>query len=386
MTRVLLAGVSTRAAAASAARAGFAVTAVDGYADLDRAANVTALSLPGDFGMPFTAAAAAVACRTIEAAAVAYLSNFDNEPDAVADLAAGRTLWGNPPGVLRRVRDPLLLSEVLRDHRLPAPIVANGANDPNVRNVPSDWLVKPLRSGGGHGIEAWNGGPVPHGSYLQERLDGIPASIVFVAAGARSVSLGVSRQLIGEAAFGASGYRYCGSIVSPLADAARDERLTAAAARLGEVLSVAFGLTGVNCVDVIIRDGTPLAIEVNPRWSASMELVERAYGLCVFAAHADACRDAALPDFDLAAVRRRQRGTAGSAVGKAIVFARRELIARGTKEWLMDPDIGDVPQPAARIPAGAPICTVFAAAADDAACEAALASRAQQIYDVVRGW
>ena len=47
--RVLLAGVSTRAAAESAARAGFAVTAIDAFGDLDQHASVTARALPGKF-------------------------------------------------------------------------------------------------------------------------------------------------------------------------------------------------------------------------------------------------------------------------------------------------------------------------------------------------
>src|SRR5438045_1223713 len=49
MQRVLIAGVSTRAAAESAARAGFAVTAIDAFADLDQHPSVQAQSLAGVF-------------------------------------------------------------------------------------------------------------------------------------------------------------------------------------------------------------------------------------------------------------------------------------------------------------------------------------------------
>src|SRR5947199_4731047 len=96
-TRVLVAGVSTRAAAESAARAGFVVTAIDAFGDLDQHASVRSLSLQRDFGMPFSAQAAARAARTIECDAVAYLSSFENHPKAVSMLAAGRALWGNEP-------------------------------------------------------------------------------------------------------------------------------------------------------------------------------------------------------------------------------------------------------------------------------------------------
>ncbi len=90
---VLVAGVSTRAAAESAARAGFRVTAIDAFGDLDQHPLVAARTLE----RKFSARAAARAARDIECDAVAYLSSFENHPHAVATLARGRALWGNPP-------------------------------------------------------------------------------------------------------------------------------------------------------------------------------------------------------------------------------------------------------------------------------------------------
>ena len=87
--RVLVAGISTRAAAESAARAGFSVTSLDAFGDLDQHPSVRALSLPRDFGTRFTSPAAARAARTIESDSVAYLASFENHPNAVGRLAAG---------------------------------------------------------------------------------------------------------------------------------------------------------------------------------------------------------------------------------------------------------------------------------------------------------
>src|SRR5437762_1442529 len=117
MKRVLIAGVSTRAAAESAARAGFVVTAIDAFGDLDQHASVRSLPL----GHGFTAHAAARASQNIECDAVAYLSNFENHPKAVQALAAGRALWGNAPAALRSVRDPILVMRALRQRGLAAP-------------------------------------------------------------------------------------------------------------------------------------------------------------------------------------------------------------------------------------------------------------------------
>ena len=89
--------------------------------------------------------------------------------------------------------------------------------------------------------------------------------------------IGISRQLVGERALGATGYRYCGNILTAAGDPsfADDEALVEAACRLARAVSEDFGLVGVNGIDFIARHGVPWAIEVNPRWSASMELVER---------------------------------------------------------------------------------------------------------------
>src|SRR5262249_32919631 len=131
----------------------------------------------------------------------------------------------------------------------------------------AEWLLKRRRSGGGHGVRHWRpGGTIPRGCYLQEFVDGMPCSIVFAAASGRSVPLGFSRQLIGDAAFGGAGFRYCGNLLTPAAD---DEGVVDTAGRLAAVLSAEFELVGVNGIDLIVKDCVPYAVEVNPRWCAS---------------------------------------------------------------------------------------------------------------------
>lgn len=377
MTRLLLAGVSTRAAAESAAGAGFAVTTLDAFGDLDQHPDVRACSLPRDFGTRFTSPAAARAARTIESDAVAYLSSFENHPRAIATLAAGRVLLGNPPSVVRQVRDPRLVARALRRHGLATPRVRCAGTRQR------DWLVKPLASGGGRRVRSWRGGArVPRGCYLQQRVDGTPGSVVFVAASGRVVPLGVSRQIVGDAAFGAVGFQYCGNILAAAADAQfrNGASLFGRARDVAGAIATEFDLVGVNGVDFIARDGVPYAIEVNPRWSASMELVERASGFSVFGSHAEACRSGVLPDVDLL---ERQRGI--DAVGKAIVFARHDVTIGETRSWIAA-GIRDVPHPGEHIESGRPVCTVFATGRDAAACHAELVRRANAVYSDLAAW
>jgi uncharacterized protein len=376
-TRVLIAGVSTRAAAESAARAGFAVTSVDAFADLDQHAGVRAIAVPA-----WSATAAARAARGVDCDVVAYLSNFENRPAAVRRLAAGRTLWGNPPAVLERVRDPRQLADALHRRGLPAPAVcltSDGA-DAGTR-----WLAKPRASGGGQRVAHWpRGAPLPRGAYLQQFVEGVPASIVFVAAGGRAVALGMSRQLVGEAAFGAHGFRYCGSIMTAAGDAqlGDDDTVLEGATATAGALAMDFGLVGVNGIDFIARDGVAWPIEVNPRWSSSMDLVERASGASVFGAHAAACSEGTLPNVGHPDAPTTTKG----AVGKAIVFARATVTAGDTRGWLGDPSVRDVPRPGVAIAAGMPVCTVYAAGTNAGACHAALVARAERVYGELGAW
>jgi len=371
------------------------VTAIDAFGDLDQHPSVRALSL----GRSFTAHAATRAARSIEYDAVVYLSSFENHPKAVSALAAGRALWGNAPEVLRRVRNPMLVAQALRERGCAVPEVylAPDVPDPHavsgfrrtsmqprheVRLKPNTtWLVKPLASGGGHRVQPWLGDAgLPRGCYLQELVNGTPGSVVFVASGGRAVPIGVSRQLIGDCTFGAAGYRYCGNILAAAGDTG-DAALVDRAGALARAVAEEFGVVGVNGIDFVARDGVPYAIEVNPRWCASMELVERAYGLSVFGAHAAACANGVLPEFDLL---RARRGAA--AVGKAVVFARRDVAVGDTREWLADASVRDVPHPGERIPAGRAVCTVFAAGREAASCHAALVRRAERVYAELDCW
>ncbi len=368
---VVIAGVSTRALAASAARAGYRVTAVDAFGDADLAAIAALVPLRREPGRPFDADEAARAVRSVPADFAAYTSNFENHPSAILALARGRRLLGNPANTIRSVRDPLALARALRVRGFEVPLTrASAALAPNRRR----WLLKPRRSGGGHGTLAWRPGmAVPRSAYLQERIAGTPGSIVFAADGRRAVPLGLTRQLVGMPAFGASGFRYCGSLLA--GDAPLFPRQAELLARAGELASAAteaFGLRGLNTVDFIARRGVPVPIEVNPRYSASMELIERATGLSLFQAHLESS-GGLLP---------RRPSAPAEVWGKAIVFARRATVIDDSAAWSVD--LADVPHRGERIARGRPVCTVFARGRTGEACTAALARAASAVYGPAR--
>lgn len=367
---VLIAGVAVRALAVSAARAGYRVTAVDAFGDLDLRDVATVIPLRVEHGTEYSPLAAVKAATAVPADLVAYTSNFENYPGAVARLTRHRRLLGNSPTVLTQVRNPFELMRVVRRRGFAAP--ATRATPPPARHTPGPWLLKPRRSGGGHGTRIWRRGqPVPRTHYLQEWVAGTPGSIVFAADGRRAVMLGLTRQLVGDARLGAHGYRYCGSLLgNPGCLFRKAEELLETASALATELTAEFGLVGLNGVDFIVRGGVPYPIEINPRHSASMELIERAHGLSMFEAHVRACRGI-LPAAP---------APAAGVEGKAIVFARHNATMGDTRRWLDHGSFADVPHPGERIRRGHPICTVFAKGTDAESCRRLLLKRAATVY------
>ena len=212
--------------------------------------------------------------------------------------------------------------------------------------------------------------------YLQQRIAGIPGSISFAADGVNAVLLGFSRQLVGAKSFGADRFRYCGSILGqPHSRLFRQQRaLLERAAQFAAVLTREFGLVGLNGIDFIAREGVPYPIEVNPRYSASMELVERAHQISMFGIHVQACQGELPP----------VPASARLTYAKAIVFARHGSEVGDSRSWLSRNWLADVPQPGGYIAAGRPVCTVFAQARHPRQCRQLLIRRARTVYRALR--
>lgn len=374
--RILLLGVTTRALAESARRCGQPIVAVDYFGDRDQKRLVESHALQRDLGLPLTAQGLGEAARRVDAEAVVYAANLENHPSIVEGLAKERILLGNEPGVLREVRDWRTLRGFCRETRIPHPITLLPGEErqayPGVR-----WLCKPVRSGGGYGIRPWDGKPLDGSHILQAQVAGRAASAVFVADGRESRVVGLAEQLIGRSELGASGFVWSGNIL-PLDLALSDGGLLLRRVEdMVDGLTRRFGLRGVNGVDLIVgrEEGgalCPYLLEVNPRYSGSMELVERAYGMNMFSLHLEGLAGR-LPDFSL------DEGLYDGFVGKGIVYARRAATLADTDEWI-ERGIRDVPFSGQRIEAGHPICTVFADGNGRPACLDALFLRAAAVH------
>ena len=353
--KVLLTGLTTRAIAESAIRAGVDVVTVDYFGDLDQERLCETHPLR-DRGLGYSAVALLEVARELPYDAVAYCGGLENHPDVVANLARGRELLGNDPETLRRVRDPGELFRFLARRGFDVPDTRRPTDPP-----PEDgrWLLKPARGGGGQGVRRWRGEAPRPTEILQERVAGVSASASFVADGRRSRVLGWSEQRHRGRSF-----RYAGNLM-PLAGGPAARREVEA---IADALTREYGLRGLNGFDFVLRGDRPVVLEVNPRYCASMELVECASGASLFGLHLRACDGELPPPLELAA----------GAWGKAIVYATATVTAPDTTAWL-ERGVRDVPHPGETIRAGHPICTVLASAPTQARCEAELEAAAAAI-------
>jgi predicted ATP-grasp superfamily ATP-dependent carboligase len=353
--RILIAGLTTRALAESAARAGAAIVTVDYFGDLDQERLCETHSLRA-LGRGYSAAAILETARELDYDAVVYCGGLENHPGVVAELGRDRVLLGNVPETLRRVREPGDVLPLLARRGFAVPETRR-AVDP----LPASgrWLSKPARGGGGQGVRRWDGRPIAETQILQEHVEGVSASTSFVADGRRSVLLAWTAQLHSP-----GGFRYAGNVMPLDGPAATREEVGA----IADALTREYGLRGLNGVDFILRGDRPVVLEVNPRYCASMELVERASVASVFGLHVAACQGQ-LP----------ARVAEPSGVwGKAIVYATRTVATPDTTAWLAE-GVRDVPHPGDVIRAGHPICTVLASAPTRAACDAALRAETARI-------
>ncbi len=354
--RTLLIGISTRSIAESAMRGGNSVFTLDYFGDRDQKALVENYSLLRDLDLPCSAESLLQASRCLEFESVVYTAGLENHPKMVEQLACRSILLGNEPGVLRQVRDWRTLRKFCCEAEISCPSTLLPGEeqeaDPNIC-----WLCKPVHSGGGHGIRIWTGEPLDGAHVLQAYVEGWPASIIFAADGQKSVVIGLTEQLIGQEELGVEGFRWCGNILPPGHDLSKEAPLLEAVEKIASRLTHRFGLRGINGVDLVVAEGPngcpcPVLVEVNPRWTASVELVERAYGLNVFELHLEALAGR-LPEFSM--VKRVQ----GTYVGKGIVFARKTVTVPATEGWA-ERGRRDIPFSGERIAAGHPVCTVLA--------------------------
>lgn len=164
--------------------------------------------------------------------------------------------------------------------------------------------------------------------------------------------------------------------------------LRARVASMGNALARIFGIRGAFGVDFVLRDNTPWPVEVNPRYTAGFEILERAHGFSAFASYVFLFLYHAGMDAAAAQLSQNEAAPvthdAGIIHGKAILYAKAPLVFPPDGPWraacswtsAMLPEFADVPHANSEIKKGQPIMTLFACATTEAECLDALRKKA----------
>jgi predicted ATP-grasp superfamily ATP-dependent carboligase len=357
----LIFGASTRAAALSALRAGLRPWCADLFADADlqtRCAvqRVSAKEYPRQF------------LNLVDVdipGSWMYAGGLENWPVLVGRMERRRPLWGNGNKALTLSRSPWVVADLLRHAGLPCPKI----RPPDVQvRANGPWLIKPLRGAGGRGIETWDGRPIGRRrAYLQRHVPGDSYAAVYLGVANNTKLLGLTRQLVGKEWTHAAPFRYCGSIGPAPLDALQRQQLE----RIGMILATGCGLNGLFGVDCILSGQTLWPVEINPRYTASVEVLEYATGLTALAHHRQVFETNAPPAIE-------REPSAVRTVGKAILFAKADLVFPASGPWspVLEspgsieemPAFADLPEAGQGIRTGQPILTFFTADDSASAC------------------
>ncbi len=349
---LIIVGASARAAAMAAVADGYTVRTADLFADADLAECCSAVRLE-DY--PHQLAQLLPAWPS---GAWMYCGALENYPGLVDRLAAGRPLLGNSGATLRQVRNPFLLASTFARHGLAFPETVRTLDEIDSGR---SWLRKPRMSAGGLAIEpvTANLSADVDGTnryYYQCHVAGQPCAAVFVAAGGESRLLGITAQRFFNQAHRGSLFCYAGSIGPWPVSSSQASQIE----RIGQVLAQQFSLKGLYGVDLVLDDQTVWGIEVNPRYTASVEIIERTSSLRAIPIHWDACRHGRLPDVPQPAQ--------DCCAGKRILYARKDLVVsdlasselRACNRPAEPPLVADIPPAGTPIACGRPMVTLLA--------------------------
>ena len=378
--KILVAGASVRSAAQSIVRAGFEPLCADlfGDSDLRQIADVHVINdYPEDF-----ADWANQIYRENGRLPFMYTGGLENFPKTIDSIAEQHDLRGTAGDSLQSVRDPSLLSDCFFKANIPYPLVRIGANAELLAHPNENWLKKPIHGSAGFGISRWKGDTLSPTHYLQQQITGPSVSVLYVASGGTAQLIGATLQLVGCKSLAGGRYGWCGSFGPLPLNALFESQATS----IGNAVASQFHLKGIFGVDCVITGQSLLPIEVNPRYTGSVEVLEKAIGWPAITHHLQACQPeqnsgenkAQNPLF----APKQQQAKIGYC-GKAILFAPQSILINNLSN--ADKTIADIPMDGTVIEQGHPICTIMGDATEPIDCIDHWSENVRRVCDQLPG-
>ncbi|HEY9277398.1 MAG TPA: ATP-grasp domain-containing protein [Methylotenera sp.] len=352
--------MSARPFVDAAVKAGYAVTAIDAFADVQTATVAEKVMVVTYGRSGFDADALMVALDALDLSrfdGFVYGSGFESQPELLLKLAEQLPLIGNCSSTVAAVKTPAVFFAALQRLNINYPDVCYAYQETHA----SAYLIKVAGGSGGTHVRSANAHDclLEGEYYYQKKISGRPVSLLFLADKHDIEVVGFNEQWLSPSP--ESPYRYGGAVSHVELSTSVQQQLINAAQKL----TVAFGLLGLNSLDAIVAetesaeyasrpDGEVLVLEINPRLSATFDLYSSAEQN-LFERHVNVC----LNHDDL-----NQNAAYQSSLqckAHAIVYATKNMALSAPIVW---PDwMSDTPPLSKKvftISIGEPVCTVLA--------------------------
>lgn len=344
----------------AAANSGYAVTAIDAFADrqsIERAKEmvVVGFDVQGFIADELLKAIAKLDLRGC--LGFIYGSGFEAQPNLLRKIAEIVPLIGNTPSKVHAIKHAAQFFSELRRLNIAHPAVFDVLPVSDESNKPVVYLKKFAAGSGGAYIKlaSGNDGILLNNEYYQQQLNGQSVSLLFLADRHKVEVIGFNEQWLNSCV--EMPFRYGGAVsYIELPDGVQQQLIEAA-----NKLTVAFALLGLNSLDAIVQDGKVYVLEVNPRLSATVDLYDNAT-MSLIDRHVQVCLNQASlnPQFQINKLQAK-KPHAGQPKAHAIVYATSDIEILPSIEW---PEWAeDTPfnlLETKKILAGNPICTVTA--------------------------
>ena len=350
---LILIGASVRALAFSCIRAGYQPWCIDLYADEDLTKNCPTTLITKSFPDEISDL-----IKTAPKVPILYTGGLENHSALLQLLSAERTVLGITGNTLTNLRNTPEFYNLLKSKQINTPTIITSTKD---LNKETSYLRKPKYRSGGLGIKPFDPSKQTMVDdadfYYQKFIKGESRSAIFCFNESGFELLGASIQSSGIQSLHASDFLYSGNMGPvKLCNSELTELQT-----IGEIISSNYRPRGLLGMDYIINESRVYPLEINPRYTASMEVLELALGQNFITKHMQA--------FGFKAICENPARTEPSVIGKAIYYAPHDVLISEDVPWVSteaNPQLfspfADIPRANSAIDKGSPVVTIFAKA------------------------
>ena len=332
-----------------------------------------------------------------------YCGALENSPKILERiLKKGKfigPLLGTSPDGLGALRNPEWLAKTLKGVGLETLSVVNQSSPPEPNG---SWVQKPLASAGGRMIRVWDEfavqNPFLEAHYFQQIAAGIGASVIFRVDSGKVEWLGSARELEAPTESAPpTAFSYCGTF-GPI-----DDLPVPVEAKLRKMIQAFVdhvpSLKGFVGLDFRFDGDEVWLVEVNPRYTASIEVLELSLGRSLLNSRETPGRSDSNPltlaeksssTSHLSPVANHQNLNQTRIVAKQILYASESFVSPDLRQFVNARDpwkiplMAGVPVPGTFVERGWPICTVLASGENRHTLESRMKERLRVVWDLLR--